>query len=92
MVAAFCSNLRKLRGARSQAEFAKILGTKQTTYSGWEVGSREPDLAMLCHISETTGKATDELLGIKPMKLPATFEQGRMIDFKKALVRFIKEY
>ncbi len=92
MVDQFCANLRRLRGSRSQAEFARMLGTKQTTYSGWEVGNREPDLSMLCHISEVTGKTTDQLLGIKPLPATPDLEAHRVTSFKKDLIKFIKDY
>lgn len=49
--------LSKLRAkmGMSQAELSKRLGIARTTYSGYENGSREPDLAMLDKISSFFG-------------------------------------
>ena len=43
---------------------ARMLDTKQTTYSAWETGAREPNLTTLCAIATTFGKTTDWLLGL----------------------------
>lgn len=59
-----CEHLRELRGASSQSEFAAKLGTKQTTYSSWERGIKEPDLDTICNISTQFGVSTDWLLGL----------------------------
>ena len=60
----FVSRLRELRGATSQAEFAEKIGTKQTTYSSWERGLKEPGIQILVSISRQFGVSTDWLLGL----------------------------
>ncbi len=60
----FASHLRQLRGDLSQADFASKLGTKQTTYSSWERGLKEPPLDTVMMISRLFGVTTDWLLGL----------------------------
>ena len=64
MKKSFCDRFREVRGSASQAEMARMLDTKQTTYSAWETGAREPNLTTLCAIATTFGKTTDWLLGL----------------------------
>ena len=51
----FCSRIRALRGSKSQAEFAKLLGDKQQNYARWEQGSCEPNFDLIRKISRTFG-------------------------------------
>ncbi|WP_179215788.1 helix-turn-helix domain-containing protein [Paenibacillus sp. MY03] len=50
----FSERLRQLRSKTglSQTEIARRLGIARTTYSGYENGSREPDLKTLNKLSE----------------------------------------
>ncbi|NBT33393.1 MAG: helix-turn-helix domain-containing protein [Rhodobacteraceae bacterium] len=36
-------NVRQIRGERSQAELAQLLGVTQATVSRWETGAQKPD-------------------------------------------------
>ena len=47
----------------SQRKLGEILGVVNQTVSFWENGSREPDLDMLCKISEYFQVSIDFLLG-----------------------------
>jgi len=60
----FSVKLRELRGSKSQSEFANEIGAKQTTYSSWERGIKEPNLDMVCDISTRFGVSADWLLGL----------------------------
>ena len=60
----FSTRLRILREDYTQAEFARKIGAKQTTYSSWERGIKEPSLDMVLQISRQMGVTTDYLLGI----------------------------
>lgn len=56
--------LKRIRGSRSQADFALLLGVKQQTYSNWERGRVEPSLSVLAGIAKHFGVTTDWLLGL----------------------------
>ncbi len=58
------SRLKDLRGNTPQATFAAQIGAKQTTYSSWERGKKEPPLGVLVEISRQFGVTTDWLLGL----------------------------
>ncbi len=60
----FASRLRSLRGDVSQTDFACKLGTKQTTYSSWERGIKEPPLNVIIMIARLFGVTSDWLLGL----------------------------
>ena len=60
----FSTRLRILREDYTQAEFACKIGAKQTTYSSWERGIKEPSLDMVLQISRQMGVTTDYLLGL----------------------------
>jgi len=52
MRTAFPNRLRELRGNVNQTEFASKIGVKQTTYSSWERGEKEPDFSTVGRICE----------------------------------------
>lgn len=56
-------NLRSLRGSLSQTDFSNKIGVKQTTYSNWELGKKEPDLKTIGRIAEFFKVSADQLLG-----------------------------
>ena len=87
----FCDRLRTLRGSESQSTFALRIGTKQTTYSAWETGAREPDLTTLCAIAEKTGTSPNELLGFAPMPKPR-HPPDRTADLKREIEAVLKKY
>ncbi len=58
------SRLRELRGTSSQCEFARKIGVKQTSYSGWESGAKDPASSVIALISTALGVSADWLLGI----------------------------
>ncbi len=84
-------NLRRLRGALSQAAFARFLGISQPRYANYESGNREPDLITLCRIAALTTGSVDELLGLKDMKPPGN-AASKVEDLKKAIITLLKEY
>ncbi|MBO7688806.1 MAG: helix-turn-helix transcriptional regulator [Kiritimatiellae bacterium] len=87
----FCDRLRALRGGESQSAFALKIGTKQTTYSAWETGAREPDLTTLCAIAEKTGTSPNELLGFAPMPKPLR-PPDRSVELKKEIEAILRKY
>ena len=56
--------LKRIRGSRSQADFALLLGVKQQTYSNWERGRVEPSLSVLAGIAKHFNVSVDWLLGL----------------------------
>ena len=87
----FCERLRALRGGASQTAFAKQIGAKQTTYSAWETGAREPDLTTLCAIAESTGTSPNELLGFSPMPKPM-HTPDRSAELKREIEAVLTKY
>lgn len=58
------SRLRELRGATSQCDFANKIGVKQTSYSSWERGIKDPAAQTVAQIASTFGVSADWLLGL----------------------------
>lgn len=63
--------LRELRGSMSQSDFAAKIGVKQTSYSSWERGVKDPLAQTLVQISNTLGVSADWLLGLSDERGPA---------------------
>ena len=64
MAATLSERLRELRGTTSQCEFAAKIGVKQTSYSSWERGVKDPAAQTVAQISSTFGVSADWLLGL----------------------------
>jgi transcriptional regulator with XRE-family HTH domain len=60
----FGARLRMLRGDTSQREFVREFSIKQTTYSSWERGIKEPPIETVCQIALRFGVSIDWLFGI----------------------------
>ena len=62
--------LKELREAHqlSQTQIAIELGTKQSTYSNWENGIREPKIKKLIEIADYYNISLDSLVGRKRKK------------------------
>ncbi len=52
----------------SQSDFALKIGVKQTSYSSWERGIKDPLAQTLAQIANTLGVSTDWLLGLSDMR------------------------
>lgn len=64
MAATLSERLRELRGTTSQCDFAAKIGVKQTSYSSWERGVKDPAAQTVAQISSTFGVSADWLLGL----------------------------
>jgi transcriptional regulator with XRE-family HTH domain len=80
----FGANLTKLRKARglSQSETAAALGITQSTYAGWETGTRKVQLSTMLQLSEYFGVSVDVLIGVQKLTVPTTDE--RAFDLKES--------
>lgn len=47
----------------TQAEISKILNISRSTYSGWEIEGKEPDIDTICFLANLFGVSCDYLLG-----------------------------
>ena len=64
MTSVLAERLRELRGNDSQCDFAAKIGVKQTSYSSWERGVKDPAAQTVAQISSTFGVSADWLLGL----------------------------
>lgn len=64
--------LKKLREEKNltQAQVAKILGVSRTTYTQYETGKSEPDLATVSKLAEIYETSVDFLLGKTDIPTP----------------------
>lgn len=83
MTKPFVERLKELRGSLSQSEFANKIGTKQTTYSSWERGIKEPGISSIISISNTFGVSTDWLLGLSDVRTTTQSIEPPMIGLNK---------
>jgi len=88
MKKSFCSRLKELRGSKSQAEFAKVLGLSQVVYGRYELGTREPNLDGLIQIGLKLGVSINWILGF-PENQPSTPISTTGVKKK---VKELKEY
>ena len=72
----FGDRLKTLRGGESQSSFAMRFNLKQSAYSRYEAGSREPDLALLCLIARVCNVTTDWLLGMSGVDSSVSVNAG----------------
>ena len=66
----FADRLKELRGSLSQADFAYKIRAKQTSYSSWERGVKEPGVSTVVEIANTFGVSADWLLGLSDQRAP----------------------
>lgn len=71
----------------SQAEMAKQLGVPQSTYSGWETGTRKIQLSTIIQLSEFFDKSPDELIGNKIMNVKNVQNNFSLSDLEKNIIR-----
>ncbi|EET62376.1 hypothetical protein BRYFOR_05411 [Marvinbryantia formatexigens DSM 14469] len=90
----FGNNMAKLRKARglSQAEIAAALGTLQSTYAGWEAGTRKVQLTTMLQLSKFFGVSIDVLIGTqKFVNVPSEKSSCELNDKEKKLVDIYRE-
>ena len=87
----FPERLRALRGTASQADFAAKIGVKQTSYSSWERGVKDPAAQTLAQIASTFGVSSDWLLGLSD-KPPDPSPPDRSAELKREILEILKKY
>lgn len=68
------SAIRKERGL-TQFDVANAMGTVQSTYSGYELGTRKVTLDIILSISKALSISPDELLSVSPTPLKTEVEE-----------------
>lgn len=68
----FAERFNRLRGKKTQAEFAEFLGISRATVGFYENGDRIPDAMVLKQIAERCGVTTDYLVGLSDIASPDT--------------------
>lgn len=86
----FCDRLKEIRGEKTQAEIARLLGVKQQNWARWENGVVFPGAETLHHICTTFHVSADWLLGISASPPPTSV--NKVADLKKAIITLLKEY
>lgn len=59
----FAAAVKAVRGRKSQAAFARLLGVAQVTISEWETGKKIPGRDNLLKLVEVTGKPISFFVG-----------------------------
>lgn len=80
------SRFRKLSDL-SQSEMAKQLNIPQSTYSGWETGTRKVQLSTIIQLSNFFGISPDELIGIKPNAILTENAEFNLSNLEKEIIR-----
>lgn len=84
----FSARLRALRGNRSQAEVAKILGLSQQKWQRIESGKNEPNLTLLVKMSVLLGMPVATLLGLGNTQIesppPTKQMEGQLLKLERS--------
>lgn len=86
----FCDRLKEIRGGKSQADVARLLGVKQQNWARWENGVVFPGAETIHHICSTFHVSADWLLGLSSS--PPAQPARKVDDLKKAIITLLKEY
>ena len=87
----FPDRLRALRGTTSQTDFAQKIGVKQTSYSSWERGVKDPGAQTIAQIASTFGVSADWLLGLSDAP-PHPSPPDRSSELKREIEAVLKKY
>lgn len=85
----FGRNLAAARAALglSQAGIAKAFGMTQSTYAGYETGTRKVPLSVIIQLSNYFGKSPDELISGKPSNSAFSTDDFALSDIEKDMIR-----
>ena len=76
----------------SQTEVCRAIGTRQGSYSTWEIGKYEPPFAVLVQLAMLFHVSTDFLLGIQESPQAQTLNQGKLEGLKAAIRSLLEQY
>lgn len=71
----------------SQADIAKSLGMTQSTYAGYETGTRKVPLSVIIQLANYLGKSPDELISGKPSSVQIVKNDFSLSDLEKDIIR-----
>lgn len=71
----------------SQADIAKSLGMTQSTYAGYETGTRKVPLSVIIQLANYLGKSPDELISGKPSGVQIVKNVFSLSDLEKDIIR-----
>ena len=71
----------------SQADIAKSLGMTQSTYAGYETGTRKVPLSVIIQLANYLGKSPDELISGKPSGVQIVKNDFSISDLEKDIIR-----
>lgn len=83
------ANARKARGY-SQAEISSLLGITQSTYAGWETGTRKIQLSTMIQLASLLSVSIDMLIGTEKLILPE--EKKDLFELKESEKNLISTY
>jgi transcriptional regulator with XRE-family HTH domain len=75
----------------SQSDFAAKIGIKQTSYSSWERGIKDPSAQTVALIASTFGVSSDWLLGLAG-GAPPTPAVDRTPELKLAILKVLNTF
>lgn len=87
----FGQNLKMIRKSKgfTQKQIADVLGIDKSTYSGYEIGKRSPDVDKIKQLANALGVTGDELLDIN-VDLETNKKAARA-DLSKEAARLMEE-
>lgn len=89
----FSSRFRKLRGNKTQAEFAEKVGISRPTVGYYENGTRFPDAITLRKIAENCNVSADWLLGLSDFdSIAAKDTTAELLGLPQSFVEFLKDF
>ena len=71
----------------SQADIAKSLDMTQSTYAGYETGTRKVPLSVIIQLANYLGKSPDELISGKPSCVQIVKNDFSLSDLEKDIIR-----
>lgn len=89
----FSKRFRELRGDKTQAEFAEMIGVSRPTVGYYENGTRLPDAITLRQIAERCKVSSDWLLGLSDFDITAAKEvTAEALGLPQSFVEFLKDF
>ena len=75
-----------LASARKARGFSSLLGITQSTYAGWETGTRKIQLSTMIQLSSLLNVSIDMLIGTEKLILPERKDNFELKESEKNLI------